>query len=486
MRARALAILVTLGAVAALPAPAFGAKTRTWHARLFSSPDGANIRFSTIAQDGAAAGGKFFADGSAQALYFDGRRLRNFGSRLGPVSSFTGLNDRHQAVGYASSNPAARLANLFGANPDPSLMPRAFFMSGRTIKRLSVPSAAFGLNASGDVAGSFRASDGFLHGFLWKPTARRRGFVDLGVGDARALSDPNGKPRRARGAHAAALPAGALTIVGGPVIWTINPIRDAIVRRVLASNIFLQAVSNTGLASGGQDHPDGSRSPVVVDVDSGRVRMPDLPPGAGSGFAGGISKSTGLASGSVGSGAAQHAEVWKAGGQVVGDPNALPGVSLPPGTEIDNTPAISDTGLMAGFATDASGQQDGVVVTPSPLSKAPLLLKAWDAYLDKWGFGKNSAKARRVKVHIKEALDHWKANHPKLACMELKEAPQDVLDTTGFNFDEAFERWYEHGLDRQRAERLAWPALAVEFRAALAEFGAELDCAGMKKALGLE
>ena len=97
--------------------------------------DGSDIRFTTIAEDGAVAGLKVLPDGTPHALYFDGKRLKDFSSKLGPVSAFTALNDRHQAAGYFSSNPAARVTNLFGANPDPSLMPHAFFMSGKTIKR---------------------------------------------------------------------------------------------------------------------------------------------------------------------------------------------------------------------------------------------------------------------------------------------------------------------------------------------------------------
>jgi len=166
--------------------------------------------------------------------------VKDLSPRLGVVSSITGLNDRHQAAGYASSNPAARVANLFGANPDPSIMPRAFFLSGRTLKRLSVPSAAFGINIAGEVAGSFRAKDGLLHGFLWRPGLRkRRGrktFIDLGVGDQHGLlwraggaviSDANSLP-------GVALPPGT-TITNAP------------------------AVSDTGLSPASRPPPPASR-----------------------------------------------------------------------------------------------------------------------------------------------------------------------------------------------------------------------------------
>ena len=239
MRVRA-SVLITLLAVGAAPATSFGARSHDWSMRLFPAADGSNVRFTTIAEDGAAAGAKFLADGTPRALYFNGKRVKDLSPRLGVVSSITGLNDRHQAAGYASSNPAARVANLFGANPDPSIMPRAFFLSGRTLKRLSVPSAAFGINIAGEVAGSFRAKDGLLHGFLWRPGLRkRRGrktFIDLGVGDQHGLlwraggaviSDANSLP-------GVALPPGT-TITNAP------------------------AVSDTGLSPASRPPPPASR-----------------------------------------------------------------------------------------------------------------------------------------------------------------------------------------------------------------------------------
>jgi probable HAF family extracellular repeat protein len=480
--------MALLVAVAALPATASGARSRDWSVRTFSAADGSNIRFSTIAEDGAAAGGKFLADGTPKALYFNGKRLNDLSSRLGVVSAITGLNDRHQAAGYASSNPSVRVVNLFGANPDPSIMPRAFFLSGRTLKRLSVPSAAFGINISGEVVGTFRAKDGLLHGFLWRPTLRkRRGtktFIDLGVGDARAVNDPV-VPRRKRGRRAAraASVQSLMTIVGGNSVWQLNTLTDAVKRRVLAPDIFLQSVSNTGLASGGRDLPDMSRLAMVYEVNRRVMRALNLPGGSSSGFAAGISRSTGLASGSFTSTTEQHGLLWGASGSIIGDANNLPGVSLPPGTLITNTPAVSDTGLLAGFATTPTGQQDGVVVAPTPFTKLPLLLKAWDAYVDQWGG--DGPDVRQVKADVREAFDHWKANRQKLTCKSIKEAAIGLLGVTGSNYHEIFDSIYETGAARDQANRIASPALAIEMRSALAEFADEMSCPDFKKELGL-
>lgn len=466
------------------------APSRKWHVRLFSAADGSDIRLTTIAEDGAAAGAKFLADGTPHGIYFDGKRLKDLSSRLGVVSSITSLNDRHQAAGYASSNPAVRVGNLFGANPDPSIMPHAFFLSGRTLKRLSVPSSAFGVNIGGEVAGTFRASDGLLHGFLWRPALRRRRgtrtFIDLGVGDARALSDP-ALPRRIprrRTARAAGVQS-LMTVVGGNSVWQLNMLTDAVKRRVLAPDIFLQSVSNTGLASGGRDLPDMTRAALVYDVTRRVTRALLLPGGSSSGFAGGIARSTGLTAGSASSATDQRGLLWSAAGSVIGDVNGLPGVSLPPGTAITNTPAVSDTGLLAGFATTPTGQQEGVVVAPSPFTKLPLFLRAWDAYADQWGFGGDGRDVRQVKADVREAFEHWKKNRRKLTCLSIREAAIGLLGVTKSNFDARFGDLYEYGYGREQANAIARPAVGIEIRSALAEFADELGCPDFKRELGL-
>jgi hypothetical protein len=485
--ARAAALVLALVALALLPEAA-GAVRGTWHAKLISASDGSNIRFSAIAEDGAAAGLKVLPDGTPQAVYFNGKRLKNFGSRLGPVSSFLSLNDRHQAAGYFSANPAARVTNLFGANPDPSIMPHAFFMSGpRTIKRLSVPSAAFAVNISGQVAGTFRASDGFLHAFLWRPLAKSgKRFIDAGVGDARALNDPSVRARRLRGsAHAAEMGYVGVNLAGGTSIWTVNAANNAVNRRVLQNDdIFLQSVSNTGIASGGEDNADGSVSPLVYDIVRNVVRRLGLPVGVPSGFAGGVARSGRLAGGSSTAGSVQHGRLWFFGGGSQ-DVNNLPGLSLPPGTEVTNVPAVSDTGLAAGFATTPTGQQEGVVIAPSPPTKLPLLLAAFEKYLDVHGYGGEGERVRRFKARLRDSLGHWRNNRRKLGCTDVKDAAQDLLDLTNANHKELDEELYDRGFGPDRRQEITEPTLGIEVRSALAEYGQELDCDGMKKLLGL-
>ncbi|MEA2409094.1 MAG: hypothetical protein QOE69_3213 [Thermoleophilaceae bacterium] len=490
MPVRAAAVLLTLLVLAALPASALAAPTRTWNARLFASGDGSSIRLTTIAADGAAAGGKFLTDGTPKAVYFNRKRLVSLSGRLGVVSSITSLNDRHQAAGYASSNPAARVANLFGSSTDRSLMPRAFFLSGRKVRRLSVPSAAFGVNISGEVAGTFLAKDGRLHGFLWRPASRARRlkkFIDLGVGDARALSDP--PPIRFRRGRRSATAARALpnlmTIVGGNSVWLLNPVTGALKRRELAAEIFLQAVSNTGLASGGQDHSDGTRSPMVYDVGRGVLRMPTLPSDQTSGFAGGISDSTGLTSGSTSTDTSQHGMVWNADGSVLYDPNELPGVDLPPGTEITNTPAVTDTGLLAGLATTPTGVQDGVIVQPPPRAKEPLLIKAFDVYVDSHGSGGSGEDVRRFRKLIHDAVVSYGQSHLRTACRTLRDAAESLKDISSANFDEQFDALYDNGVSRGQAQDVALPAIAINIRVLVVELGAEMDCKGLREQLGI-
>lgn len=468
MRARAAIVLVTLLAVAAVPATASAARSRDWTVRLFPAADGSDVRFTTIAEDGAAAGTKSLADGTPKAVYFNGRRLQDLSARLGVVSSITGLNDRHQAAGYASSNPAARAVNLFDPSADANVIPRAFFLSGRTLKRLSMPSVAFGINISGDVVGTFRAQDGLLHAFLWRPGSKGdRRFADLGAGDARALSDAV-VPRRGRGRRAARAAAvqSLMTIVGGNSVWQLNIVTGRLKRRVLAPDVFLQSVSNTGLASGGRDLPDMARAALLYDVGRRVLRALNLPDGRSSGFASGISRSTGLMSGSASSDVDEQGLLWRPGGSIFGEANSLPGLSLPPGTVITNIPAVSDTGLFAGFATTPTGQQQGVVVAPSPLTKEPLLLKAWDAYVDQWGSGGSGATVRRFRTEVGEALDHWQRSRPKSACRSLREAAIALAGVSKENYDAELDALVtDMNFAVAEGEKIARPALAIEIKA---------------------
>jgi len=485
---RAGVILVALLVAAVTPAAAAAAPTKLWHMRLFASADGSDIRFTTIAEDGAAAGLRVAPDGTPEALYTDGKKLKNFGSKLGPVSAFTALNDRHQAAGYFSSNPAARVTNLFGSNPDPSLMPHAFFMSGKTIKRITLPSVAFGVNISGWVSGTFRANDGLLHGFLWLPLSKRRpNFADLGPGDARALADL-ARPRRAAsrslGPYASGAPAGLLTIVGGPTIWLVNPLNGKTTRRTLPEGTFLQSASNTGKASGGQDHLDGSRSPVVYDVARDRVSPLTLPAGREDGFAGGIARSSWFVAGSTSTGTDMRAHFWWSNGRSLGDPNSLPGIELTKGFGITNTPAVADTGLLAGFGTTALGRQEGVIVYPPPYLKLPRLLESFDAYIF-LQYPKHSGRANAFRRKLKRALKQANRNRKAAACRTMRSAANTFLDIQDAIYDDAVDLWRSEGARGERLSDFTRSALGIEIRQAIAEFGDELGCKGLKLQLGL-
>jgi len=126
-----------------------------------------------------------------------------------------------------------------------------------------------------------------------------------------------------------------------------------------------------------------------------------------------------------------------------------------------------------------------VVVAPSPFTKLPLFLKAWDAYTDQWGFGGDGRDVRQVEADVRAGLDHWKANRRKLTCLSIAEAVKALVHVTKSNFDANFDSAYEYGIQRDRAEAMARPALGIEIRSALAEFGAEVGCPGFKQELGL-
>ena len=190
-----------------------------------AAPDGADIRLTTIARTKRGRGRQGAADGTPHALYFDGKRLKDFSSKPGPVNSFTGLNDRHQAVGYFASRPGGAGLRTCSARTRTRPHPARLLHVGEDDQALTLPSVAFGVNNAGWVAGTFRTNDGLLHAFLWLPLSKRRpNFADLGAGDARALADPS-QPRRLRepqrGPVALSL-ARHLTIVGGNTVWIVN------------------------------------------------------------------------------------------------------------------------------------------------------------------------------------------------------------------------------------------------------------------------
>jgi YD repeat-containing protein len=199
-RARLLAVLA-LACCGLLLAPAADARIkRNWTVQFFSEPNTSTI-FDAINDDGHAVGTRVFPDGSRHGLFFDGRRLRDIGARLGATSAILDINNRDQMVGWQSSTPQARLNNLFSGT-DPATMPRAFVLSGPVLRVLPFPSVATAVNSNGLVVGSYRENDGTVHTFAWNAASRPRsgrsaqvegapsGFVPRGQGTGEDVSDP--------------------------------------------------------------------------------------------------------------------------------------------------------------------------------------------------------------------------------------------------------------------------------------------------------
>ncbi|HZI91047.1 MAG TPA: hypothetical protein VFD31_05405 [Thermoleophilaceae bacterium] len=300
-------VLVSCGM---LLAPAAEARIkRNWTVRFFSAPN-TNTFFNAINDDGHAVGTRVFPDGSRHGIFFDGRRLRDLGARLGAASAILDVNHRDQIVGWQSPNPQAQQNNLFRGT-DPATMPRAFFRSGSRLRVLPFPSIATAVNSSGLVVGSFRAADGSVHAFAWNAAPRRRprsrsaqapgaplGFVDRGQGTGEDVSDAQVSERlraararcrrRLKGRRRRRCLERAERRLGNRVATvedrgnaatfsiTLNGGRTFTVFRTFP-NVSLATVNDVGLAGGAAFTDGGGVDPILVDVDIFDITNPRSP-----------------------------------------------------------------------------------------------------------------------------------------------------------------------------------------------------------------
>ncbi|MCC6070801.1 hypothetical protein ACFSQU_14785 [Massilia sp. GCM10020059] len=113
-------------------------------------------------------------EGSSRAMFYDGRRFRDFGTLGGSSATIAGLNDRGQIAFNVIRNGT----------------PRAMFHDGHRLHELGTlggPGATVSdLNEHGQVAGtsSISADGAILHPYRW---SRATGMIDLG---AAGLGDP--------------------------------------------------------------------------------------------------------------------------------------------------------------------------------------------------------------------------------------------------------------------------------------------------------
>jgi hypothetical protein len=156
---------------------------------------GTELRLTAVADDGSAAGTFRHQDMSQHAVFFNGRAVKEIGSKIGPGSVVTGMNNRHQIVGYRSVRPNVSTGDLLSSKLDDSQKPHAFMYAGGRAQLLTQPSYATAVNDEGVVVGTFLApSDRSLHAFAWMtgglrwaPVLKNK-LIDLGAGSARAVN----------------------------------------------------------------------------------------------------------------------------------------------------------------------------------------------------------------------------------------------------------------------------------------------------------
>jgi hypothetical protein len=189
------AILLVAGVLACAGA-ALSASAPKWRILWAQGPTGSDFRLTAVADDGSAAGTLTGADKAHHAIFFNGKKFKAIGGKIGPGSIVRGMNNRHQIVGLRSVRPNATIADLLNVALKDSDKPHAFLYAGK-VRTLSQPSYANAVNDAGVVVGNFQPPDHSIHGFAWMTgglrwaKVRKNRFIDLGVGRANAISNPS-------------------------------------------------------------------------------------------------------------------------------------------------------------------------------------------------------------------------------------------------------------------------------------------------------
>jgi probable HAF family extracellular repeat protein len=178
-------ILLALGALVAAAAAPSASAPRWQIMWVTANAKGAEFRIASVADDGSFAGTLTQPNRAKSVLFYNGQTVRDLGAKIGPGSVARGMNNRHQIVGYRSTEP------------DGSFQPHGFLYGGK-VKTLSQPfSTANAVNDAGVVVGSFLGPDQQLHAFAWLNGGLRwapvgkGNFIDLGVGTAVSVNNPS-------------------------------------------------------------------------------------------------------------------------------------------------------------------------------------------------------------------------------------------------------------------------------------------------------
>lgn len=466
-----------------------------WSADVFAGPEGTDTRLLAISNRGAAAGVRFMADGTPHGIHCDGRRVRDLSPSLGVVSSIAGINDRRELVGYASGNPAARIDNLFETGTDPKLIPHAFFRSGKRVLRLPMPSAATGINQGSEVVGTFRAPDGSLHAFLWRPRLDServlRQFVDLGPGSARAISDP--LPRAARvGPDKPPRPPPSLAtvreVIVGTRVWVVSLAEDTVTLVDSPPGLVLSGV-NPSFAVGGEDGIERPRSTMLGFGKSLAASNLADPPGSSGSTATGTSPGGAIVGRFASAdGSESRGALWMRGEAL--DVNALPGIGLPAGALVTDASAVNANGLIAATVSlpqPAGGvaRNAGLRLQPTPATKRPTLMHYFDVYVQAFGDGDGEIDAKdedgvkttddidkkTAKKLLGKAITEFGNGNRKIACNRLERA-HNVFDAIAYDNAQKFK--LPHVADGSNPAYLA--ASGVGVIAALEELKKEMGC----------
>ena len=362
-----LCLIAVAGLFAAVGVEAAAKVRSAWQLRALAGPAGSVTQMNGIANTGVAVGTTRLSTGSQHGVVWDGKRFKDINSRLGASSSITGVNDRSQIAGWRSAHATANLTDLLLGRGDSATHPRAFFMSGKTLKVRPEPSAASAVNILGVVTGRFRAADGQLHAFAWRaggPLPKRgraraaqagAEFVDLGRGDGMAIDHRNTIVGNRDGA------AGSWSYDSSTLTWTFRPAG-------FQGNLY--GIDSFRRAVGARDLPNGQYEPVVLDLARGGTKVLGQPSsaqpqdalirGISAGFYFGLFQRQDNSSGPL---------LWDANGRLVNVQSLVQPASLRVRYRIDSITDVDTNGLMTGVLERQGVGFQGFVLYPPPLQK---------------------------------------------------------------------------------------------------------------------